>query len=79
MYAEFGLPYFIYDTVAMYVTYTDSIEAKEITYKDQRTSFRLLQYLRNNKPMLFHHTILPFIFFPIILVSAVYHNILKTI
>lgn len=62
-YAVFGMPYFSYDTVAMYYTY---IHTKP-EVQTQPFLHRLQHFAVNSKAMLVHHLLLPLILFPSII------------
>lgn len=66
-YAVFGMPYFSYDTVAMYYTYIHTKPEVQI----QPFLHRLQHFAVNSKAMLVHHLLLPLILFPSIIVSIV--------
>ncbi|XP_022341253.2 ceramide synthase-like [Crassostrea virginica] len=62
-YAIFGVPYFTYDTVAMYFTFIYSnpeVQSKPFLH-------RIRDFAENSKAMLIHHLILPLILFPSII------------
>ncbi|WAR03124.1 TLC3B-like protein, partial [Mya arenaria] len=63
-YAWFGLPYFIYDTWAIYNThyYLNEPYMSSAAWKSKTVHF-----FKGNTAMIFHHVMLPLIFFPTIL------------
>ncbi|KAK3084973.1 hypothetical protein FSP39_022178 [Pinctada imbricata] len=62
-YAWFGMPYFYYDTVAMYLSHY----YLHPHLSSLPVSHRIWHYIVNTKALLIHHFVLPLIFFPSIL------------
>lgn len=63
-YAWFGLPYFFYDTWAMYNTHYYLNEKKLLKMTLMQ---KLSDFAKKNTAMLLHHISLPLVFFPVIL------------
>ncbi|KAK7469540.1 hypothetical protein BaRGS_00036446 [Batillaria attramentaria] len=63
-YAWFAVPYFLYDIWAMYYTF---IYMQDDTFHSLPVKDRMLRFARKSVLLLIHHTVLPFIIFPIII------------
>ena len=67
-YACFGMPYFYYDIFAMYRA-DKHLYCRDSEKKRENNTTIFSKFIRDNKMMMLHHSIMPLIIFPVIVVS----------